>query len=143
MGEYTAVLIYDGECPYCSTAARALRRIRGIGAIPWYDERAQAFLEAQFDATPFAMTLVDRKEGRVYAGEAAARELSERAGLPDFVSELVGDGYESIAELVGKAAGRDRDPDDYHETYELTPDARDRFDELAEGARHLPLATTD
>ena len=73
--EFDAVLIYDGECPYCSVAATALKRLDDIAAISWYDDSVPPFLDAQFDAEPFAMFLVDPSEGVVYAGREAARGL--------------------------------------------------------------------
>ncbi|MFC6732712.1 MULTISPECIES: DCC1-like thiol-disulfide oxidoreductase family protein [unclassified Haladaptatus] len=133
-----AVLIYDGECPYCSIAAVALKRLDDIDAISWYDDAAQRFLEAQFGATPFAMVLVDRAEKRVYAGKAAAEELATRAGLPQLAGSLVRDNYETIADLVGRASGRGRDPDDYHERYDLRDDAAAEFSTLAEAADERP-----
>jgi hypothetical protein len=132
--EFDAVLVYDGECPYCSVAATALRRIDRIGAVSWYDEAARAFLRAQFDAEPFAMVLADRLRGRVYAGRAAARDLADRAGLPSPVGGAVSANYETIAGVVGRLSGRDRDPAPYHDTYRLSAAARERFDALAAAA---------
>lgn len=140
MDEYDAVLIYDGECAYCSIAAKALRKLDRVGAISWYDDASQTFLETQFGETPFAMFLVDRREGRVYAGGDAAEELADRAGTPGIVGSLVRDNYDRIAATVGAVTGRDRDPDDYHETYPLDDDARDLFDELVESAEERPEA---
>lgn len=140
MDEYDAVLVYDGECAYCSIAAKALRKLDRVGAISWYDDASQAFLEAQFGETPFAMFLVDRREGRVYAGSDAAEELADRAGTPGIVGSLVRDNYDRIAATVGAVTGRDRDPDDYHETYPLADDARALFDELVESAEERPEA---
>ncbi|WP_336326853.1 DCC1-like thiol-disulfide oxidoreductase family protein [Halovenus sp. HT40] len=134
MSDYDSVLIYDGECPYCSVAARALEEIDDIGAISWYDDPAQSFLEAQFGETPFAMVLVDTTENRVYAGKAAAQELADRAGMPDLVGSLVRDNYETIARIVGLASGRGRDPDDVHEQYDLTDDGAAAFEALAASA---------
>jgi hypothetical protein len=134
MVEYDAVLVYDGECPYCSVAARALRRLRKIGAVSWYDEEAQDVLRAQFGETPFSMVLVDRRRNRVYAGRSAAEELAERAGTPGLVSSLVRDRYDDIARAVGLASGRGRDPDDYHDVYPLADEAAARFDALASRA---------
>ncbi|WP_276271929.1 DCC1-like thiol-disulfide oxidoreductase family protein [Haloarcula litorea] len=134
MARFGSVLIYDGECPYCSVAARALRELDEVGAISWYDDRAQSFLDAQFGDTPFAMVLVDADEGRVHAGRAAAEELAGRAGMPGIVGSLVRDNYERIATAVGLASGRGRDPDDYHETYPLSEGGRDAFDALAGAA---------
>ena len=140
MREYDAVLIYDGECPYCSIAARALQRLDDVGAISWYDDAAQTFLDAQFGEEPFAMFLVDRRRKRVYAGRSAAEELAERAGTPGIVGSLVRDNYDRIAKVVGAASGRGRDPDDYHEIYPLDDDAEALFDGLVEAAEPEPEA---
>ncbi|QCJ45621.1 DCC1-like thiol-disulfide oxidoreductase family protein [Haloprofundus sp. MHR1] len=140
MADYDAVLVYDGECPYCSVAARALRRLDDIGAISWYDDAAQAALEAQFGETPFAMVLVDARRGRAYAGRSAAEELADRAGTPGIVSSLVRDSYDRIAAAVGAASGRERDPDDVHDSYPLTDAAREQFDALVAAAAERPEA---
>jgi hypothetical protein len=139
--EYNAVLVYDGECPYCSVAAVALRRLRSIGALSWYDDEAQAFLTRQFGETPFAMVLVDRRRNRVYAGRSAAEELADRAGTPGIVGSLIRDRYDDIARAVALASGRGRDPDDYHEIYPLTDDAAALFDRLAAAAGDEASAT--
>jgi hypothetical protein len=131
MPQFDSVLIYDGECPYCSMAASALEQINALGAISWYDEVAQSFLTAQFGDPPFAMVLVDRPDEHVYAGRAAAEELAGRAGMPDLVGALVRDNYETIARAIGLASGRGREPDDVHERYELTDSGRQLFDTLA------------
>ncbi|MFA1611280.1 DCC1-like thiol-disulfide oxidoreductase family protein [Halobellus rubicundus] len=140
MADYDAVLIYDGECPYCSIAARALRRLDDVGAISWYDEAAQSFLETQFGETPFAMFLVDRRRGRVYAGRSAAEELADRAGTLGIVGSLVRENYDRIAKAVGLASGRGRDPDDYHEIYRLDAEAEELFDRLVDAAAERPEA---
>lgn len=134
MSQFASVLIYDGECPYCSVAARALEAVDDLGAVSWYDDPAQSFLEAQFGETPFAMVLVDSEQRRVYAGKAAAEELTQRAGMPGLAGSLVRDNYETIARVVGLASGRGRDPDDVHEQYDLTDDAATVFDDLAASA---------
>jgi len=124
----SAVLIYDGECPYCSIAATALRRLDDVDAVSWYAEPVGPFLDAQFGERPFAMVFVDPAEGRVYAGRSAAAELAERAGTPGIVGSLVRDNYDAIARTVGLLSGRGRDPADYHDEY--------RLDDAA--AEHLP-----
>jgi len=143
MHEYDAVLIFDGDCAYCSIAAVALRRLEGIGAISWYDDAAQAFLQRQYGETPFAMFLVDRRERRVYAGRSAAEELASRAGTPGIVSGLVRANYDRIADVVGRASGRGRDPDDYHDVWPLGDDAGELFDDLVAGAEERPAALAD
>jgi len=138
MDGYDAVLIYDGECPYCSVAARTLEALDDVGAISWYDDTAQAFLEAQFGETPFAMFLVDSRRERVYAGRSAAEELADRAGTPGIVGSLVRQNYDRIAKVVGVASGRGRGPDDYHEIYPLGGDAAGLFDRLVAAASEPP-----
>ena len=142
VSQFESVLIYDGECPYCSVAATALERIENIGAVSWYDESAQSFLQAQFGATPFAMVLADAAEGQVYAGRSAAEELTRRAGMPDMVGSLVRDNYGTIARVIGAASGRGRDPDDVHDRYELTANNKTRFERLAATATDHELTET-
>lgn len=139
---FDAVLVYDGECPYCSVAATALERLDDLGAVSWYDEAVTPFLRAQFDAEPFAMVLVDRAQSRVYAGRSAAKELADRAGLPSLVGKLVRDKYETSAGIVGIASGRKRGPAAYHGEYDLTAAGRDRYDALAAAASSGPITTT-
>ncbi|WP_158056871.1 DCC1-like thiol-disulfide oxidoreductase family protein [Halorussus halophilus] len=134
MSDYHAVLVYDGECPFCSAAASALRRLKGIGAIAWEDESAQNFLRAQFGETPFAMVFVDRDEQQVWVGREAARELCERAGMPTLVQDVVGDNYESLADAIRTVAGLDDNPDPYHGTIPLAERAESEFEELAANA---------
>lgn len=140
---YHGVLIYDGDCPFCSAASTALRRVRGVGAVAWNDESAQAFLEAQFEEVPFALVLVDSEEERVYAGRAAASELCDRAGMPVLVQDIVGENYESIADAIQATVGGDRDPDPYHDTYPLAPAAAKRFPALAAAADGTTVVARD
>jgi len=118
-----SVLIFDGECPYCSIAAVALKRLDGIVAVSWYADPVGEFLDAQFGERPFAMVLVDPEQGRVYAGRSAAEELADRAGTPGIVGSLVRNNYDRIASVVGALSGRGRDPDDYHDSYPLSDEA--------------------
>ena len=135
------VLIFDGDCPYCSIAAVALRRLEGIEAVPWEADPVGPFLEAQFGDRPFAMVLVDPRERRVYAGRSAAEELATRAGTPGIVGGLVRDNYDRIADVVGTLSGRGRDPADVHDTYPLDPAAGDLVDELRAAASDAPAPT--
>lgn len=143
MSRPRSVLVYDGECPYCSVAARALRKLDDVVAISWYDDAAQRALAAQFGTTPFAMVLFDRERNRTYAGRSAARELADRAGLPGIVGSLVRENYETIADLVGRASGRGRDPDDVHDEYPLAPGVSDLFDDLVAASADRPAALSD
>ena len=134
------VLIFDGDCPYCSVAAVALRRLDGVAAVPWEADPVGPFLDAQFGSRPFAMVLVDPGERLVYAGRSAAEELAERAGTPGIIGGLVRDNYDRIAGVVGALSGRGRDPDDVHETYKLADAASGLVDDLRLAASDPPEA---
>ncbi len=139
MSNYHAVLVFDGDCPFCSAAASALRRLEGVGGIPWGDDAAQSFLDAQFGETPFALVFADREDGRVYVGREAARELCERAGLPTLVGDIVGDNYESIADAIRTVTGLENDPEPYHCVHPMADDAREEFGSLSANAGSMPL----
>jgi hypothetical protein len=132
------VLVYDGDCPYCSVAAVALRRLDGVAAVSWYADPVGGFLDAQFGERPFAMVFVDPAERMVYAGRNAARELAERAGTPGIIGSLVGDNYDRIAATVGRLSGRDRDLADHHGTYPLRAAAAALVDDLRDAADRDP-----
>ncbi|WP_435073203.1 DUF393 domain-containing protein [Halorubrum sp. HHNYT27] len=134
------VLIFDGDCPYCSVAALALRRLEGVVAVPWEADPVGPFLDAQFGSRPFAMVFVDPGERKVYAGRSAAEELADRAGTPGIVGGLVRDNYDRIADVVGTLSGRGRDPADVHEVYRLTDAASDLVDDLRPAASDPPEA---
>lgn len=142
---FTSVLVFDGDCPFCSAAATALRRVDDVGALKWDHEAARTLLEAQFGDPPFALFLVDRDRRAIWAGEAAASELCDRAGMPVLVQDVVGDNYESLADAIRFVSGVEREPDPYHGRYPLADEAADRFDELAANARatHRARASTD
>ncbi|WP_232701728.1 DCC1-like thiol-disulfide oxidoreductase family protein [Halobacterium wangiae] len=137
--QFDGVLVYDGDCPFCSAAASALRRVDGVGAVAHGDDAARAFLEAQFDDAPFALVLADRRTDRVYVDRDAARELCERAGVPVLVQDVVGENYESIADAVRTVVGADRDPDPYHGTYEFSAPAAAAYADLEAAAGSMPL----
>ncbi len=133
---YDAVLIYDGECPFCSIAATAIRRVEGVGIVGWDDSAAQLFLKQQFEDVPFALVLVDGEEELVYIGPDAATELAERAGMPGLVSSLLGERYDVMADTVQRTVGRGESPDAVRGVTSLR--AIDEFTALQEAARHRP-----
>ncbi|WP_255194107.1 DCC1-like thiol-disulfide oxidoreductase family protein [Natronobeatus ordinarius] len=138
--EFTGVLIYDGDCPFCSAASTAMRQLDDVGVVPWDDPAAQAFLEAQFDDAPLALFFVDRDAETVWAGQAAASELCHRAGMPVLVQDVVDENYETIADAIRFVSGLDREIDPYHDAYPVATAALDRFDELAANGQrtHVP-----
>lgn len=133
-----SVLIYDGDCVYCSTAAKALRRLGDVGSVPWGHEAAQEFLQSQFGEKPFAMFLVDTGTGVVYAGRSAAKELADRTGMPSLASDLVSAEYDTISKVVGVASRRQREPDDYHSVYDIREETDKEIGALFEAAQKVP-----
>lgn len=132
------ILVYDGDCPYCSIAAVAVRQLERTDVVRWDAEQVGRFLDAQFDDRPFAMLLVDPADGLVYAGRSAAEEVAERAGTPGIVGSLVRNNYDRLAGAVGRLSARDRDPADYHGVYELSEAARNRVPALRAAATDAP-----
>ncbi|QCC60068.1 DUF393 domain-containing protein [Natrinema thermotolerans] len=137
---FTAVLLSDGDCPFCSAASTAVRQLESVGVVSWSEPAAQAFLEAQFGETPFALFFADCEAGTVWAGRAAAIELCERAGMPVLVRDIVGENYERLADAVRVVSGTDREIEPYHDAYPMASDAAALFDELAAsaGRTHVP-----
>ncbi|GAB7020232.1 thiol-disulfide oxidoreductase DCC family protein [Halostagnicola bangensis] len=137
---FTGILLYDGDCPFCSAASTAMRQLESVGVVPWDDPTAQAFLEAQFDDTPFALFFVDGNAEVVWAGRAAAGELCDRAGMPVLVQDIVDENYERFADAIRTVSGIDRDVDPYHGEYQLSEAATASFDELAANGNrtHIP-----
>ncbi|AGB31288.1 hypothetical protein C488_01014 [Natrinema pellirubrum DSM 15624] len=138
--QFTGVLLYDGDCPFCSAASTAVRQLESVGVVAWSEPVAQAFLEAQFGEPPFALFFADCEAETVWAGRAAATELCERAGMPVLVRDIVGDNYERLADAVQVVSGTDREIDPYHDAYPMAGDAAALFDELAAsaGRTHVP-----
>ena len=132
--DYDAVLLYDGDCPFCSAASSALRHLHDVGVVAWEDEAAQSFLEAQFGEVPFALVLADVRAEKLWIGREAARELCERAGMPTLIQDVVGDNYETLADAIRWVSGLDRNPDPYHDVYPMAEDARDMFSDLSSNA---------
>ncbi|WP_418284649.1 hypothetical protein [Halorubrum sp. DTA46] len=53
----------------------------------------------------------------------AAEGLADRAGTLGTVGGLVRDNYDRTPSVVGTLSGRGRDPNDFHETCDLTDEA--------------------
>jgi len=59
------------------------------------------------------------------------------------VTDLVGDGYESMADAVRTVARLDRAPGPYHDVVPMTDPARDASDDLAGAAWRTPTVTSE
>lgn len=128
--QFGSVLLYDGDCAFCSAASRALRHLDEIGVVPWNHPTAQSFLVTQFGEAPFALMLVDREAETIWAGRAAAQELCARAGMPSLVEDIVAESYDEVADAVRSVSGLDRDPDPIHGTFDLTQAATEEYPSL-------------
>jgi predicted DCC family thiol-disulfide oxidoreductase YuxK len=132
---YEAVLIFDGECPFCSAAAAALRRLPEVGVIAWNDDAAQRFLATQFNQPPFTLVFVAVTADEMWLGQAAAGELCDRAGLPTLVQDIVEDNFERIGDVVRGVAGAKRESADPDGTHSLNAAAVAEYQTLAANAR--------
>ena len=132
---YGTVLIFDGECPFCSAAATALRQLPQVGVIEWNNDAAQQLLAAQFDDPPFALVLVDGRTDQLWIGPAAAGELGDRAGIPTLVQDIVADNFERVGDAVRGVAGAKREPANLDGTRSLNAAAAAEYQTLAANAR--------
>ncbi|QLK26650.1 DUF393 domain-containing protein [Natrinema zhouii] len=141
--QFTGILLYDGDCPFCSAASTAMRQLEAVGIVPWEEPAAQAFLDAQFGEAPFALFFADIEAETVWAGRAAASELCERAGIPVLVRDIVDENYERFADAIQSVSGTDHEIDPYHDAYPLADDAAALFDDLASNANrtHIPTGS--
>ena len=136
--EYTKIVLYDANCPYCSVITKALHQVKDLGAVSWEEPPAQSFLEAQFGETPFTVIFVNVTEGQVYAGNAAARELALQTGIPNLISKIVENEFDRIDATINTLGGHETDTESFHGEFELTEDGRAAFDDLAYIAWTLP-----
>ncbi len=75
-----SVLIYDGSNALFRAAAEAAtHRSDDVVAVRWDAEPVQAFLEAQFDARPFAFIFVEGDS--VHVGQETVGRVLRRAGV--------------------------------------------------------------
>lgn len=129
---FDGVVIFDGDCPVCSRTAGAIRRIDDVGVIAWASEPSQAFLAKEFDEIPFSMVFIDAEAELIYVGEAAAKELADRARMPALVSSFLEEHYHTMASVLQRTVGSGIDPDPAGGTFELTATAE--YEELADAA---------
>jgi hypothetical protein len=107
----------------------AARRSEEIVAVRWGSEPIQAFLEAQFDARPFAFILIEGDS--VHVGEETVERILRRAGLAD---PIVDAGKRTYA-IGGAPVGRllhGRTVADLDGTFPLSPEAAAYLAELRE-----------
>jgi len=77
-----SLLVYDGSNSLFRAAAEAAtHRSDEVVAVRWDAKPIQAFLEAQFDARPFAFILVE--DDSVHVGKETIGRILSRMGLSD------------------------------------------------------------
>lgn len=116
-----SLLVYDGSNPvFCAIVTAATRRSEEIVAVRWGSEPIQSFLEAQFDACPFAFILIEGDS--VHVGDETVERILRRAGLAD---PIVDAGKRTYA-VGGAPFGRllhGRPVADLDGTFPLSPEA--------------------
>jgi predicted DCC family thiol-disulfide oxidoreductase YuxK len=132
---YEAVLIFDGECLFCSAAATALRHLPRVSVIAWNNGAAQQFLATKFDEPALALVLIDGPSNRLWIGTAAAGELCDRAILPTLVQEIIADSFERVGDTMREAMGAKWEPPDLDGTYALSAAATAEYRTAVVNAR--------
>jgi len=131
-----SLLVYDGSNPLFRAAVEAAtRRSDELVAARWDSEPVQAFLEAQFDARPFAFIFVE--DDAVHVGEETVGRVLGRMGFAD---SLV-DGLERTYAVGGATFGRlvhGRTVADLSGTFPLSADAEAHLAELRR-VREIPV----
>lgn len=129
---FEGVVIFDGECPVCSRTAGAIRRLDKVGVVAWSAVESQAFLAEEFEEIPFSMVFIDAETETIHVGEAAAKELADRAGMPSLVSTFLEDHYHTLATALQRTVGSGVDPDPTGGRFQLT--AMEAYEALVEAA---------
>lgn len=128
-----AVLLYDGSRPALRAAADAfVGRVDDLTALPLASSHGRAFLDAQFDARPFAFVLVEGDV--VHAGSETVGRVLRRHGVPGPVAGLAARAYPPLAGPVGRAV-HGREPAALDGTFDLTDGAREALAPVREGVR--------
>jgi hypothetical protein len=96
-----SLLVYDGSNPLFRAAVEAAtQQSDEVVAVHWDAEPIQAFLEAQFDARPFAFVLVEGDS--VHVGEETVGRILGRPGVAEPVVEGLKRAYGAGSEPVGR-----------------------------------------
>ena len=116
-----SVLVYDGSnAVFRAAAAAATRRLDEVVPARWEAEPVQAFLEAQFDARPFAFILVEGDS--VHVGTETVERVLTRMGLADPLVAGLTRAYAVGGDPFGRVV-HGRTVADIDGTFPLSPDA--------------------
>lgn len=104
------IVIYDGECTYCTMASLTVEKLdEDIGIKDWNSDFSQSFLEAQFDSFPFSVFFVDREEEKIWVGDSAIDMIAGQSNYTNPTRSIVADNYRCISSTISKLSGRDRE----------------------------------
>ena len=125
-----SILVYDGSNRWFRAVADSFTRCSDdVVAIAWQSDAVQAFLQAQFDARPFAFILVDGDE--VHVGSETVETVLEKGGVATGVSRLFKRLYPVAADPFGRLV-HGQEPDDLHGAFPLDAAASDHLAPLRE-----------
>lgn len=131
-----SLLVYDGSNSLFRAVVEAVScRSDEIVAVRWDSEPIQAFLEAQFDARPFAFILIEGDS--VHVGEETVGRVLSRMGFAD---PLV-DGLKRTYATGGVPFGRlvhGRTVADINGTFSLSSEAETHLADLRQ-VREIPV----
>jgi hypothetical protein len=135
-----SILVYDGSNRWFRAVADSFTRCSDdVVAIAWQSDAVQAFLQAQFDARPFAFILVDGDE--VHVGSETVETVLEKGGVATGVSRLFKRLYPVAADPFGRLVHGQK-PASIDGTFRLTEEARAHIDPLRR-YRTIPVESAE
>jgi len=131
-----SLLVYDGSNSLFRAAAEAAtHRSDEVVAVRWDAGPIQAFLEAQFDARPFAFILVEGDS--VHVGEETVGQILSRMGLADPLVEGLKRAYAAGGVPFGRLV-HGRTVADLDGTFPLSAEAAAHLADLRQ-VREIPV----
>ena len=135
-----SLLVYDGSnALFRTAAAAATSRSDELAAVRWGSEPVQAFLDAQFDARPFAFIFVEGDS--VHVGTETVGRLLGRLGVADPVV----DGLKRAYAVGGDPFGRvvhGRTVANIDGTFPLSPEAATHLEDLRQ-VHEIPVQDSE
>ncbi|MFB6200448.1 MAG: hypothetical protein ABEI98_00360 [Halorhabdus sp.] len=131
-----SLLVYDGSNPLFRTVMQAVTdRSDEITAVRWDTEPVQAFLDAQFDARPFAFMLVEGDA--VHVGAETIARVLRRMGIAEPLADVLKHTYAAGGVPVGRLI-HGRTVADINGTFPLSEAAAVRLADLRE-VQEIPV----
>jgi hypothetical protein len=131
-----SLLVYDDRPAWLRAAVEALTRCSDdLKPAAWHSSEIQAFLDAQFDARPFALVLIE--EDVVHVGSATVERVLRSRGVASSLTRALSRAYPAVAGPFGRVF-HGREPAELHGTFPLDEAARVHVDPLRRG-RTIPV----